>query len=50
VINETKLREYYDFKLQGQAQTTEQFLGMLRDQLGLVLTPMQRSIEVTAVR
>lgn len=50
VINETKLQGYYDFKLQGQAQTTEQFLGMMRDQLGLVLTPTQRNIEVTTVR
>jgi hypothetical protein len=40
----------YDFKIQGEAQSTEEFLGMLRDQVGLVLTPTQRSIEVTVVR
>jgi uncharacterized protein (TIGR03435 family) len=50
VVDETKLTGIYDFKIQGEPQTTEEFLGMLRDQLGLLLTPSRRSIEVIAVR
>jgi len=50
VVDETKLAGVYDFKVQGEAQTTEEFIGMLRDQLGLVLTPTRRSIEMTVVR
>jgi uncharacterized protein (TIGR03435 family) len=50
IVDETKLTGVYDFKTQGEAQTTAEFLNMLRDQLGLVLTPTQRSIEVTVVR
>jgi len=50
IVDETKLTGIYDFKIQGEAQTTAEFLGMLRDQLGIILTPTQRSIEMTVVR
>lgn len=49
IVDETKLTGYYDFKLKREAETTEEFLGMLRDEIGIVLTPAQRSIEVIAV-
>lgn len=50
VVDETGLTGIYDFKVKGEARTTEEFLGMLRDQLGLVVTPGRRSIGVLAVR
>lgn len=50
IVDETKLTGYYDFKLKAEAETTEEFLRMLRDELGIVLTPAQRNIEVIAVR
>lgn len=50
VIDETKLIGSYDLAVKGEAQSTEEFLGLLRDQLGLVLTPAQRSIDVVVVR
>lgn len=49
VIDETKLTGRYDFVMKGQAGTPDEFLNMLRDQFGLVLTPAERSIEVTLV-
>jgi uncharacterized protein (TIGR03435 family) len=50
VVDETGLTGYYDFQVQGEAQTTEEFLAMLRDQLGLIVTPARRSIEMIVVR
>jgi uncharacterized protein (TIGR03435 family) len=49
VIDETGLTGYYDFQVQGEAQTTEEFLAMLRDQLGLLVTPARHSIEMVVV-
>jgi uncharacterized protein (TIGR03435 family) len=49
IVDETKLSGTYDLAVKGRAQTVEEFLGMLRDQLGLLLTPTQRSIEIVAV-
>ncbi len=50
IVDETGLTGSYDFAVHGDVQTTEEFLGLLRDQVGLVLTPAQRTIEVVAVR
>ena len=50
VLDETGLTGLYDFSVQGDAQETEEFLNLLRNQLGLVLTSTQRSIEMTIVR
>jgi uncharacterized protein (TIGR03435 family) len=50
IVDETKLTGIYDFKVEGEARTTEEFLRMLRNQLGIALTPTQRSIEMTVVR
>ena len=49
VLDETGLTGIYDFKIQGKPRNTEEFLGMLRDQLGLVLTPTRRSLEIMVV-
>jgi uncharacterized protein (TIGR03435 family) len=50
VLDETGLTGIYDLKIQGEPRNTEQFLGMMRDQLGLGLTPTRRSIEIMVVR
>jgi uncharacterized protein (TIGR03435 family) len=50
ILDETGLTGVYDFKIQGEPRNTEEFLGMLHDQLGLVITPTRRSIETMVVR
>ena len=50
IVDETGMIGIYDFKTKGQARTTEEFLAMMRDQIGLLLTPTQRSIEMIVVR
>lgn len=50
VINETELAGFYDFKLQGQAKSTGDFLRMMHDQLGLELTLRQRALNVTVIQ
>lgn len=50
VLDETGLTGLYDFRVEGGPGTREEFLGLLRDQLGLVLTPTQRSVEKIVVR
>jgi uncharacterized protein (TIGR03435 family) len=50
VINETGLAGSYDFQVQGEPRSTEEFLDMLRDQSGIALTPTRRDIEVIVVR
>jgi uncharacterized protein (TIGR03435 family) len=50
VIDETNLEGTYDLEVQGSARTTEEFLGMLRDELGLVLKHERRNIEMLVIR
>jgi len=50
VIDETGLDGYYDFKLAGEAHSTDEFLRMLREQLGLVVTSARRSIAMIVAR
>ena len=50
IVDETKLDGTYDLVVKGNARRTEEFLDMLRDQLGLVLSPENRSIEMLVVR
>ena len=50
IIDETNLDGTYDLEVHGDARSTEEFLGMLRDQLGLVLTPEHRNIEMLVIR
>jgi uncharacterized protein (TIGR03435 family) len=50
VIDETGLAGIYDFQIQGDPRSTQEFLDMLRDQLGIVLTPTRRNIEMIVVR
>ena len=50
VIDETKLTGTYDFQIEGDAQTTEEFMALLREQAGLLLTPASRSIDFIVVR
>jgi uncharacterized protein (TIGR03435 family) len=50
IVDETDLAGNYDFVIRGKPMTTEAFLQMLQDQLGLVLTPESRSIEMLVFR
>ena len=50
IMDETKLDGTYDLVVHGNAHSTEELLGMLRDQLGLVLTPEHRNIEMLVIR
>jgi uncharacterized protein (TIGR03435 family) len=50
IIDETNLNGTYDLAVHGNARSTEEFLGMLRDQSGLVLTPEHRNIEMLVIR
>lgn len=50
VIDETGLEGVYDLEVQGNAKNTEEFIRMLREQTGLVLTPATRSIEILTLR
>jgi hypothetical protein len=49
VIDETKLQDSYDFEIGAYANKDELF-KLLRDQLGIVVTPAQRKVTVLAVR
>jgi uncharacterized protein (TIGR03435 family) len=50
VVDETNLVGDFELKIEGDPQTTDEFLAMLRDQLGLAVTPARRSIEMIVVR
>ena len=50
VIDETGLDGVYDLLIQGNAKNTEEFIRMLREQTGLVLTPATRGIEILTLR
>jgi uncharacterized protein (TIGR03435 family) len=50
VIDETNLNGVYDFAVHGNARSTEEFLCMLREQVGLLLTPEHRNIEMLVIR
>jgi uncharacterized protein (TIGR03435 family) len=49
LVDETKLAGSYDFKL-GTYSNTNELLAMLRDQLGLVVRPLERKVTVLKVR
>lgn len=49
IVDETNMEGTYDFKIHGQAKSVEEFLRMAREQLGLVLTPSRRSIDMLVV-
>ena len=49
VIDESGLDGVYDLEVRGNAKNTEEFIRMLREQTGLVLTPATRSVEFLRV-
>ena len=49
ILDETNLKGTYDIAVHG-AQSTDEFLRMLRDQSGIVLTRAQRDVEMLVVR
>jgi uncharacterized protein (TIGR03435 family) len=48
VVNETNLSGAYDFQI-GQYRSREELFQLLRDQLGLVVIPSQRTLQILAV-
>ena len=50
VVDLTNLQGSHDFTVHGEARSTTDFLQLLRDQLGLVLTPAQRRVEMLVVK
>jgi uncharacterized protein (TIGR03435 family) len=50
VIDETGLDGVYDLEVTGNARNTDEFIRMLREQTGLVLTNAIRSVEVLMLR
>jgi uncharacterized protein (TIGR03435 family) len=50
VIDETGLEGVYDMEVQGNARNTDEFIRMVREQTGLVLTAATRSIEVLTLK
>ena len=49
IVDETGMTGSYDFNIRGGTCTTEDFIQRLREQLGLILTPAQRTIEMVVV-
>jgi uncharacterized protein (TIGR03435 family) len=49
ILDETNLTGTYDIAVRGDARDTDEFLQMICDQTGLVLTPAQRNIEMLVV-
>jgi uncharacterized protein (TIGR03435 family) len=49
-VNETGLSGAYDVAVEGQFSTEDQFFSAMRGQLGLVVTPARRNLEVVVVR
>jgi uncharacterized protein (TIGR03435 family) len=50
VMDETGLEGAYDLEVHGNAKNNEEFIRMLREQTGLVLTPATRSVEILTLR
>lgn len=50
VVNETHLTGGYDFKVVRGDRTRDEFFDMLREQLGLRITPEQRDVTMLVVR
>jgi uncharacterized protein (TIGR03435 family) len=46
VVNETNLKGEFAFNVKADQTATNDFLDRLRDQMGLVITPVQRNIEM----
>jgi uncharacterized protein (TIGR03435 family) len=49
VVDETNLKGRYDVEVQG-AGSTQQFISLLRDQLGLMMAPGRRDVRMLIVR
>jgi uncharacterized protein (TIGR03435 family) len=50
VVDETQLTGHYDFNVVRGDRTRDEFFDMLREQLGLALTPEQRDVPMLVVR
>ena len=50
VIDETHLKSRYDVDVHSEAVTMRQFVDVLCDELGLVMTPARRDVLMLVVR
>jgi uncharacterized protein (TIGR03435 family) len=50
VVDETSLKGTYDLKISGSARTPQELIALVQQQLGLVLTPEKRNVEMLMVR
>jgi uncharacterized protein (TIGR03435 family) len=50
IIDETNLKGVYDIAVHGKPRSTDDFLQLLRDQTGIVLTPARRNVEMLVVK
>ena len=50
VVDETHLTGHYDFEVARGDRTRDEFFDMLREQLGLAVTPEQRDVTMLVVR
>ena len=50
IIDETGLAGIYYLEVHGNAKNTDEFIRMLSEQTGLVLTPVTRNIEILTLR
>ena len=50
VVDETHLTGHYDFEVARGDRTRDEFFNMLREQLGLAVTPEQRDVTMLVVR
>jgi len=48
VVNETQLAGQFEFKVRASETAKNDFLERLRDELGLVVTEVQRNVEILA--
>lgn len=50
VVDETGRNGVYDFQIRGAAHSTEEFLDLMRRQVGLTVEPDRRNVEMVIVR
>jgi uncharacterized protein (TIGR03435 family) len=50
VVDETNVQDRFDVDVTGEGRGRDAFIAMLRDKIGLVLTPAHRDVEMLAIR
>jgi hypothetical protein len=50
VVNETKLKGEFSFRVDASPGATNDFLDRLREESGIVITPAQREVEAIVLK